>query len=165
MADTATKETVIATESTEQQTNGNAHVINGHVPNGTPFNAQEMRDHEINEQKRTERQLAAQFQPGNQMAKGHKRGRQKLSGQFIDDLAHEWNKRGNQALSDLTSKDLVNTCTQVLPKDVLLSLGATDAVKWVISATPGCFEQSSDAWMESHGLEGDTKAIEDNSED
>lgn len=134
----------------ETTTQSTEHVING----CTPLNAQDMADYAKDEERRTERQLAAQFQPGNKLGVGNKRGKAKLSGAFVADLTHEWNNRGCQALQDLTSKDLVQACIAILPKDVMMQLGGTDAVKWVISAVPGQFNRDSSDWLTEHGLQG-----------
>ncbi len=78
------------------------------------------------------------FQPGNSIGKaGRPKGsKNKLSTLFTDDLYHEWERRGNQAVQDLTSQELVRTCVAILPKDVLMLLGENEALTWVINATP-----------------------------
>ena len=111
---------------------------------GTPINA------DIMEQARNSGErgdIATRFRPG------HKpiikpRGRQKLTGAFIDALTSEFNTRGAQALTELTSKDLIHTCTVVLPKDVLLRLGESDKIQFVINAMP--LDES--AWRDKHKL-------------
>ena len=91
--------------------------------------------------------------------KGRPKGsKNKLSTQFVDDLAHEWNDRGAQALQDLNSKDLVQACIAILPKDVMLSLNQDDVAKWVINAQPNL---STVEWQRQHGLiEHDSKPTE-----
>jgi hypothetical protein len=127
---------------------------------GTPFNAEEMATYSVEQSNKPiieGRNRAGQFLPGvvtnpNGRPKGTKDTITKL---FIDDLTHEWRNRGNQALQDLSSPELVRTCVAVLPKDVLLQLGQSDAVQWVINAKPLSVEE----WQAEHGL------VEGNQED
>ena len=91
-----------------------------------------------------------QFQPGNKLG-GRKNGsKNKITTQFIDDLTHEWHCRGAQCLSELTAKELVGTAVAILPKDVLVSMNQSEAVRWVISAQPA---MSTDQWLEHHNLQ------------
>jgi len=117
------------------------------------LNSQEMIDCELN----TKRQG---FQPGNKLAVGQKRGRQKLTNAFVDDLSYEWHKRGQAALSELTGDKLVQACIAILPKDVLVSMNANEKVQWVINAQPLL---STDDWLASHGLTQPTDS-QDNSD-
>ena len=98
-------------------------------------------------------------QSGNPLGRP-KGSKNKLSTQFVDDLAHEWHDRGAQALQDLNSKDLVQACIAILPKDVMLSLNQDDVARWVINAQP----LSTQEWQAQHGLiEHDSKPIESDS--
>ncbi len=73
-----------------------------------------------------------------------KGARNKITKLFIDDLTQEWRNRGNQALKELTSKELVHACLAILPKDVLLAIQGDSGPSWVISASPVL---SSDDWF------------------
>ena len=88
------------------------------------------------------------FQKGNKAALGNKRGKQRLTTQFIDDLSAEWRTRGVEALSDLNSKDLVNAALQLLPKDVMLTLDQESVARYVINAQP----MSQLEWASQHGI-------------
>ena len=88
------------------------------------------------------------FKKGNQAGLGNKRGKQRLTTQFIDDLSAEWRTRGVEALADLNSKDLVNAALQLLPKDVMLSLDQESVARYVINANP----MSQDEWASQHGI-------------
>ena len=88
------------------------------------------------------------FQKGNKLAVGQKRGRQKLTNAFVEDLSSEWNKRGQAALAELTGDKLVQACIAILPKDVLVSLNQSDTVTYVINANP----MSQDEWANQHGI-------------
>ncbi len=91
-----------------------------------------------------------QFKVGNPGGPGRSLGsKNKLTTQFVDDLKHEWERRGNQALHDLDSKTLVQTCVAILPRDVLLQAGAADAIQWVINAGPRLTDEQ---WIEQLGL-------------
>ena len=83
------------------------------------------------------------FKPGNKFGVGNRRGKQKLTTRFVEDLTHEWNRRGMQALQDLDSKALVQACIAILPRDVLVSLDQSDKVRYVINAQP---PMSVDEW-------------------
>ena len=91
------------------------------------------------------------FQPGQSgNPKGRPQGtKDKITKLFIDDITHEWRNRGIQALSDLSSQELVRVCTTILPKDVLVSMGDVDAVRWVINASP---RLSVSDWQAQHKL-------------
>ncbi len=122
----------------------------------TPLNADEMEQYALDVETRSERQLAAQFQPGNKLGVGNKRGRQKLTNAFVDALTLEFQDRGAQALKELKGKDLVQACIAILPKDVLVSLDANEQVAWVINAQPLSIPE----WQAQHGLktiEGETE--------
>ena len=122
------------------------------VVNGcTPLNAVELSDPELNRIKQPHR-----FKAGNKCAVGHKRGKQKLTTAFVDDLSYEWSTRGQDALRELSGDKLVQACIAILPKDVLVSLNQADKVQWVINAAPAL---STDDWLEQHNL------IEHNQED
>ena len=114
----------------------------------TPINADLMEEAVINQSKRTERQIANQFKPGNQIAKGNHKPRTRLSNRFVDDLTAEWVKRGAVALTEIDSKTLVSTCVAVLPKDVLVSLDSSDKVRWIVASDP----VNTSEWYERHGL-------------
>ena len=88
------------------------------------------------------------FQKGNTAAVGQRRGKQRLTTQFIDDLSAEWRTRGVEALADLNSKDLVNAALQLLPKDVMLSLDQESVARYVINANP----MSQDEWASQHNI-------------
>ncbi|GAG39200.1 unnamed protein product, partial [marine sediment metagenome] len=92
--------------------------------------------------------IATRFQPGHVTNNRKPRGKAKLSGQFVADLTHEWRNRGMQALADLDGKSLVNACIAILPKDVLVTMDASDKVAWVINAQP----LSTLEWQAEHGL-------------
>ena len=115
------------------------------VVNGcAPLNAIDIVESESNRVKQPHR-----FKAGNKAAVGHKRGRQRLTGAFVDDLAAEWDRRGAQALTDLDGKALVQACIAILPKDVLVSMNQDQAIRWVINASP---RLSEDEWRQQHGL-------------
>ena len=107
------------------------------------LNSTELEDKVLNEGKH-------KFQPGNKLAVGQKRGRQKLTNAFVDDLSYEWHKRGQAALAELTGDKLVQACIAILPKDVLVSMNQSEAVQWVINAQPLL---STDDWLASHNLQ------------
>ena len=90
------------------------------------------------------------FKKGNTAAVGQKRGKQRLTTQFIDDLSAEWRKRGAESLSLLTAKDLVNAALQLLPKDVMLSLDQESVARYVINAQ--CDYADQKAWADQHGI-------------
>ena len=96
--------------------------------------------------------IATRFQPGHKHNVSKPRGKARLSGRFIDDLTNEWRNRGAQALQEITAKDLVNTCVQILPKDVLLSMSQDDRVRWVINAQPMSIED----WSAQHHITHET---------
>ena len=96
------------------------------------------------------------FQPGNKYGIGNRRGKQKLTTAFVDDLSYEWSTRGQAALSELSGDKLVQACIAILPKDVLVSLNQADKVQWVINSQPA---MSTEQWLEQHNL------IEHNQED
>ena len=106
------------------------------------LNSSDMVHSELNTNKRG-------FQPGNKLAVGQKRGKQKLTNAFVDDLSYEWSKRGQAALSELTGDKLVQACIAILPKDVLVSMNQDAKVQWVINATPNL---STSEWLDSHSL-------------
>ncbi len=89
---------------------------------------------------------STQIQPGQRLnPNGRPKGaKNKITKLFIEDLTQEWINRGNQALQDLTSKELVNALIAVLPKDVLLAIQGDTGPNWVISASPVL---SSDDWF------------------
>ena len=109
--------------------------------NCTPLNADDIQT-QLNS---TEKLVG--FQPGNAHgSSGRPKGsKNKLSTVFTDDLYHEWERRGNQAIRDLSSAELVRTCVAILPKDVLLQLGDSDTMRWVINAGP---RLSNDDWVD-----------------
>ncbi len=89
-----------------------------------------------------------QFKVGGPGGPGRKLGsRNKLTTQFVDDLANEWDQRGCQALQDLSSKDLVTACVSILPRDLLVNVNQ-DQVRWVISAAP---ELTQEEWELEYG--------------
>ena len=102
---------------------------------------------EDNAKDRLSRREATQFKPGNQFGVGNRRGKQKLTTRFVEDLTHEWNRRGMQALQDLDSKALVQACIAILPRDVLVSLDQSDKVRYVINAQPAL---SVDEWADKY---------------
>ena len=102
------------------------------------------------------------FQPGNTHGVGQRRGKQKLSKQFVSDLQHEWASRGCQALADLSSLELVKTVGNALPRDLLLSMNDSEAARWVISAAPAL---SSDEWASKHAPVTVEQDSQENQED
>ena len=119
------------------------------------LNSNQLADNVINETERKKKKHL--FQPGNKAAVGHKRGKQKLSSAFVDDLSYEWHRRGQEALSELTGDKLVQACIAILPKDVLVSMNQSDQVSWVINQQPRLNESQ---WREQHGLDQDETVIE-----
>ena len=124
--------------------------IDKYTINGVkPLNSTEL-EHSLKTSSEEEPNNNGQFQPGNKLG-GRKGGsKNKITTQFIDDLTHEWHSRGAQCLSELTAKELVGTAVAILPKDVLVSMNQSEAVRWVINAQPLL---STDQWLEHHNLQ------------
>ncbi len=102
----------------------------------------------VNTAKLPPKQLAKHcIQPGQALnPNGRPKGsKNKITKLFIDDVTQEWVNRGNQALQDLTSKELVHVLVAILPKDVLLAIQGDTGTNWVISAAPIL---SSDDWFD-----------------
>ena len=86
--------------------------------------------------------------------------RNKLSETFVTDLQTLWEELGSdilQRVADEHPEKLLAAMVQVLPRDFQVSVDQQNT-RWVISAQPGCFEQTSDEWLEMHGI--DSPAIE-----
>ena len=115
------------------------------IKNGcTPINAGDIAEH-VKDSNRL-----VGFQPGNKHGVGNRRGKQKLTTAFVDDLSYEWSTRGQAALAELSGDKLVQACIAILPKDVLVSLNQADKVSWVINASPQAL--TTDEWLEQHNL-------------
>ena len=123
------------------------------VANGCkPMNDNAMTQYSVNEQEQNvinPNKRNHLFQKGNQAAKGQRRGKQKLTTAFVDDLSYEWSTRGQAALRELSGDKLVQACIAILPKDVLVSLNQADKVQWVINSQPA---MSTEQWLEQHNL-------------
>ena len=132
------------TKTTKLETIGDKLTIP--IANGcTPLNAGDITDHA----KDSEKTLRG-FQPGNKHGIGNRRGKQRLTTAFVDDLSYEWSTRGQAALAELSGDKLVQACIAILPKDVLVSLNQADKVSWVINASPQAL--TTDEWLEQHNL-------------
>lgn len=102
---------------------------------------------------------STQFKPGQS---GNPAGRpvgsrNKLSEQFITDLARLWEEQGSailQRVADEHPEKLMAAMVQVLPKDFQVSVDQQNT-KWVINAQPLLTNKQ---WLEKHGL--DSPAID-----
>lgn len=59
------------------------------------------------------------FKPGNP---GKPKGvKHKLTEDFLKSLSNEWERRGDQAVQELTAKELVDAVGKLLPKDLTIT--------------------------------------------
>ena len=69
------------------------------------------------------------FIPCNKASPGRPRGsRNRFAEHFVDNLQTEWDRRGMQALQELSGPDLVKAAIAILPKDVLVEVEAIAVV-------------------------------------
>lgn len=65
------------------------------------------------------RVIGRPFQPGNP---GKPKGvKHKLTEDFLKSLSNEWQRRGDQAVQELTAKELVDAVGKLLPKDLTIT--------------------------------------------
>ena len=101
-----------------------------------------------------------QIKPGQVLnPKGRPKGSlNKIQSLFYDDLYHDWESHGNQAIVDLRESSPVKYCqlvASIMPKTVELDDDGT--VRWVVASSPVAGELE---WKDRHGIRDDSLVIE-----